>query len=99
MRWMGEHEINEVHGEAGSGINGALMLAGCVDQLLVYMAPMIIGEGMNIARLPEIDTLDGAYRYEFVDAQTIGDDVRLVARDMQRWNSLRQALHLTPSMP
>ncbi len=98
MRWMGEHEINEVHGEAGSGINGALMQAGCVDQLLVYMAPMIIGEGMNIARLPEIDTLEGAYRYEFVDTQTIGDDVRLVARDMQRWVSLRQALHLTPSM-
>ena len=94
MRWLGEHEINEVHGEAGSGINGALMQAGCVDQLVVYMAPMIIGEGKSIARLPDIDTLDGAYRYEFVDAQTIGQDVRLVARDMQRWASLRQSLQL-----
>ncbi|HEY7803076.1 MAG TPA: bifunctional diaminohydroxyphosphoribosylaminopyrimidine deaminase/5-amino-6-(5-phosphoribosylamino)uracil reductase RibD, partial [Orrella sp.] len=45
MQWLSENDINEVHVEAGAGINGALWRAGCVDELLLYLAPTFLGHG------------------------------------------------------
>src|SRR3546814_17881447 len=51
MRWLGEHDINEVHVEAGARLSGALLQAQCADELQVYMAPVLSGEGRGMARL------------------------------------------------
>jgi len=92
MRWLGEHDINEVHAEAGAVLTGALLQAGCVDELLAYMAPVLLGEGAGMARLPPIEDLDRARRFEFVDAQCVGGDVRLRAQDAARRAALRRAV-------
>ncbi len=45
MRWMGDHDVNEVHVEAGSRLSGALLQSHLVDELLLYIAPLLLGEG------------------------------------------------------
>ncbi len=95
MRWLAEHEVNEVHVEAGSGLNGALISAGCVDELVLYVAPMLLGDGNGIAQLPGFERLDQVPRFEFMDVQQIGADVRLRARVTERWQDLLKKIHLT----
>lgn len=95
MKWLGEHDANEVHIEAGSGLNGALLSADCVDELLIYLAPMLLGEGMGMAQLPTLTKLDGVQRFEFTDLKQLGADVRLRARLPEHWRELMQKIHLT----
>ena len=95
MKWLGEHDANEVHIEAGSGLNGALLEADCVDELLVYLAPMLLGEGMGMAQLPALTKLDGVQRFEFTELKQLGADVRLRARMPEHWRELMNKIHLT----
>jgi diaminohydroxyphosphoribosylaminopyrimidine deaminase/5-amino-6-(5-phosphoribosylamino)uracil reductase len=92
MRWLGEHDVNEIHVEAGAGLSGALLAAGCVDELLAYVAPMLLGEAAGMVRLPALERLDDARRFEFTDMLRIGGDVRLRARLADRWQALRAGL-------
>jgi diaminohydroxyphosphoribosylaminopyrimidine deaminase/5-amino-6-(5-phosphoribosylamino)uracil reductase len=92
MRWLGSHDINEVHVEAGAGLGGALLSAGCLDELLVYLAPVLLGDAAAMLRLPLIEHLEHARRFEFTDMARVGADLRLRARDASRWNALRQAI-------
>lgn len=92
MRWLGRHEINEVHVEAGAGLGGALLSAGCVDELLVYLAPVLLGDAAAMLRLPLIEHLEHARRFEFTDTVQLGADLRLRARDRARWQALAQAV-------
>ena len=94
MRWLAEQEVNEVHVEAGSGLNGALISAGCVDELVLYVAPMLLGEGNSIAQLPGFEQLNQAPRFEFIDVRQLGADVRLRARASARWQDLLEQIHL-----
>lgn len=92
MRWMGAHDINEIHVEAGSRLSGALLQADCVDELLLYMAPMLVGPGLDMLRLPALQDLAQAWRFAFTDARAIGPDLRLNARHAGRWSALLSAI-------
>ena len=92
MLWLGRNEINEVHVEAGPVLSGALLQAGCADELLLYMAPMVLGDARDMYRLPELTSLDQALRFEFFDTAALGHDVRLRARLPQRWRQLSLAV-------
>ncbi|GAA4329679.1 bifunctional diaminohydroxyphosphoribosylaminopyrimidine deaminase/5-amino-6-(5-phosphoribosylamino)uracil reductase RibD [Pigmentiphaga soli] len=89
MRWLGEHEVNEVHVEAGERLNGALLRAGVVDELITYLAPVLLGDAVGMARLPVLDDLAQARRFGFFDVQCVGADLRVRARSPARWNALR----------
>lgn len=69
--------INEVHVEAGFKLNGSLIRENCVDELLVYMAPRLIGNGMSIANLPEIQSLENTSNWQLIDHVTVGTDLRI----------------------
>jgi diaminohydroxyphosphoribosylaminopyrimidine deaminase/5-amino-6-(5-phosphoribosylamino)uracil reductase len=97
LRCLGQHEINEVHAEAGAGLTGALWQAGCVDELLVYLAPMLLGDAVGMARLPALERLADARRFVFGDVRMIGGDARLRAHDGERLAALRRACE--PSAP
>jgi diaminohydroxyphosphoribosylaminopyrimidine deaminase/5-amino-6-(5-phosphoribosylamino)uracil reductase len=94
MRWLGAHEINELHVEAGAGLNGAIWQAGLVDELLLYLAPSFLGLGKPMLDMPGIDTLDQATRLIFAEVAPIGGDIRARARHAERWEALRASLHL-----
>ena len=78
---LGRRGINELHVEAGTRLNGSLLREGCVDELLVYLAPSLIGDtGRAMAALPALTSLADQKRLRFTDVLRIGDDVRLMAR-------------------
>jgi diaminohydroxyphosphoribosylaminopyrimidine deaminase/5-amino-6-(5-phosphoribosylamino)uracil reductase len=79
MQDLGRREINEVHVEAGHKLNASLIKAGLVDELLVYLAPLLIGQGRGMTALGPLDTLDQARRLTWLDMTPIGPDLRLRA--------------------
>ena len=76
---LGKKAINEVHIEAGFKLNGSLLAAGVVDELLVYLAPLLIGQGLGMANLGPFESLSQALKLDIQNVTTIGDDVRLIA--------------------
>ena len=80
MQELAKREINEVHAEAGSRLNGSLLRAGLVDELLLYLAPMLIGDSARgMFSLPELAELAGARRLEMFDQRMVGGDLRVRA--------------------
>jgi diaminohydroxyphosphoribosylaminopyrimidine deaminase/5-amino-6-(5-phosphoribosylamino)uracil reductase len=80
MKRLAERGINEVHVEAGFKLNGSLVSAGVVDELLVYLAPMLIGEAQGMVHLPALSDLAKAQRLIFREVTQVGEDVRILAR-------------------
>ena len=81
MRELGRRALNEVHVEAGFKLNGSLVAAGVVDELLAYIGPKILGENARgMFNLPGVERLADARRLRLTDVTRIGEDVRLRAR-------------------
>jgi len=81
MTELGRRGLNEVHVEAGFKLNGSLVAAGVVDELVVYLAPSLIGEsGQGMFNLPALKDLAASVRLEIRDVRRIGPDVRILAR-------------------
>ena len=80
MKALAARNINEVHVEAGFKLNGSIMMAGLVDELLVYLAPSLLGEAQGMLHLPALSDLAQARRLKFHEVAQVGDDVRIVAR-------------------
>ncbi|NMG73138.1 bifunctional diaminohydroxyphosphoribosylaminopyrimidine deaminase/5-amino-6-(5-phosphoribosylamino)uracil reductase RibD [Aromatoleum diolicum] len=81
MLELGRRGLNEVHAEAGFKLNGSLLREGCVDEFLLYMAPMLVGDAaQGLFNLPELSQLDRAVRLDLRDVRRIGSDLRLIAR-------------------
>ncbi len=72
--------INELHVEAGHKLNGSLLREGLVDELLVYMAPKLLGEGRGMAALGPLTALADASEWRWMDFHQVGNDLRLRAR-------------------
>ncbi len=78
---LGRRGINEVLVEAGTKLNGSLLRGGLVDELLIYQAPVLLGDkARDMADLPELVELVGARRLVITDRRMIGIDQRLLAR-------------------
>ena len=80
MRELARREINEVHVEAGARLNGSLVREGCVDELLVYLAPCLVGDAQGMFELPALQQLDQKKSLRFHAVDTVGDDLRVLAR-------------------
>jgi diaminohydroxyphosphoribosylaminopyrimidine deaminase/5-amino-6-(5-phosphoribosylamino)uracil reductase len=80
MRELARRGINEVHAEAGFRLNGALLDAGVVDELLVYVAPMLIGPGQGMIEMAALSDLAQARRLTLKEVSPVGGDIRLLAR-------------------
>lgn len=73
--------INEVHAEAGFKLNGSLLREHCVDELLLYVAPILTGDAaQGLFNLGTLTRLEDATRLKIQDIRQIGDDLRLIAR-------------------
>jgi len=81
LRDVAQRGVNELHVEAGAGFNGALLAAGCVDELLLYQAPLLLGSGgRGFAHWGPLSALAEGARLELHSLERIGADVRLLAR-------------------
>ena len=78
---LAERGINELHVEAGVKLNGSLLREGCVDELLVYLAPSMLGDtAQGMASLAEMTSLDERVPLAFHSADRVGADLRILAR-------------------
>lgn len=77
---LGRRQINELHVEAGSKLNASLISAGCVDELLIYLAPAILGDGRSMFDLPALTTLQDKFSLKFHEIKQVGEDLRILAR-------------------
>ena len=81
LRYLGQRGINEVHVEAGSRLSGVFLKAGLVDELLLYMAPTLLGsdargwfDDLNLT------SLDQKTKWQFQDVRIVGPNLRIIAR-------------------
>lgn len=77
---LGRRQINELHVEAGAKLNGSLIREGCVDELLLYFAPSLLGNGRGLFDLPMLDDLNDRHTLSFHEVKQIGVDLRILAR-------------------
>lgn len=81
MQELGRRGCNEVWVEAGRQLAGALLQAGLVDELLLYLAPKVLGDSaLGLLHIAELDSLAQAPQLIWHDVQQIGDDLRLTLR-------------------
>ena len=84
MKDLARREINELHVEAGSKLNGSLIRAGLVDEFLIYLAPKLLGSGQGMAAFGPLQQLSEAVELQFLSAGRVGSDLRVVARGVRR---------------
>ena len=80
--------VNELHVEAGSKLNGSFIREGLVDEMLVYLAPCMLGEGLSMAHFGPLTQLEQGLSLDFKSVEKIGPDVRILARVKGRDNFL-----------
>lgn len=80
MQELGRRQINELHLESGFKLNGSMIREGCVDELLLYMAPDLLGAAQGMFELPAIEDLEQRHHLRFHDARMVGPDLRVLAR-------------------
>ncbi|MEH6688151.1 MAG: bifunctional diaminohydroxyphosphoribosylaminopyrimidine deaminase/5-amino-6-(5-phosphoribosylamino)uracil reductase RibD [Halopseudomonas sabulinigri] len=80
LRNLAERGCNEVLVEAGAGLSGAFWRAGLVDELIVYMAPRLLGsQARPLMQLP-FESMSEAMDIAVTDMRAIGQDWRITAR-------------------
>ena len=72
-----ERHMNEIHIEAGFKLNGSMLREDCVDELLLYYAPFLMGEGIGIANTSPLDSLQSRQDWKIIDQSLVGSDLRL----------------------
>ncbi|MDX9740497.1 MAG: bifunctional diaminohydroxyphosphoribosylaminopyrimidine deaminase/5-amino-6-(5-phosphoribosylamino)uracil reductase RibD [Gammaproteobacteria bacterium] len=78
---LAERHINEVLLEAGPALCGAMVEAKLVDELVLYVAPKLLGDdARGMFALPGVDRLDRAIALVIDDVRAVGEDWRIVAR-------------------
>lgn len=78
---LGRRGVNELHVEGGWRLNGSLLREGLVDELLLYLAPCLVGhEARGLFGLPELHSLEAKQSLALRDVRQIGADIRILAR-------------------
>ena len=81
LEMLAQRGINEVMVEAGCTLNGALIAADLVDELVMYMAPILLGDkARGLFGLPELTGMDGRRELYLRDVRMVGRDLRICAR-------------------
>lgn len=76
---LARREVNELHVEAGTKLNGSLLAAGLVDEFLVYLAPKLLGQGRGMVNLGALASLDQAVDLDISGVERVGPDLRILA--------------------
>jgi diaminohydroxyphosphoribosylaminopyrimidine deaminase / 5-amino-6-(5-phosphoribosylamino)uracil reductase len=80
MELLARHEINEIHTECGASLSGALFKQGLVDELILYIAPSLLGNhSRGLFDLGEISIMSDKLNLSIQDVRQIGDDIKITA--------------------
>lgn len=77
LQVLAREQINELHVEAGATLNGALLQQGLVDEMLWFVAPRLLGQGLPIAQMKALDSLNNTkeIRWVFDTPILVGNDL------------------------
>ena len=89
LRDLAQREVNELHVEAGHKLNGSILREGLVDELLVYLAPKLLGQGAGLSNYGPLQQLQDGVALQFSSVDRVGEDLRIVARVQGRDAFLR----------
>jgi diaminohydroxyphosphoribosylaminopyrimidine deaminase/5-amino-6-(5-phosphoribosylamino)uracil reductase len=81
---LGQRGINELHVEAGYKLNGSMIREHCADELLVYLAPKLLGDAQGMFNLAPLGRLTDAPQFRWHEVRQIGEDLRLIARRAEK---------------
>lgn len=77
---LGGYEVNECHVEAGAKLSGSLLKAGLVDEIVIYMAPHIMGaDACGLFVLPGLKKMSERIQMDIKEFRKVGDDWRITA--------------------
>ncbi len=80
MRYLAERQINEVLLETGATLSGAMLQAGLIDELIVYMAPHLMGnQARGLFNLPALELMEQRIGLNISDMRAVGRDWRITA--------------------
>jgi len=83
MNQLAKRQVNEVLVEAGPRLNGALLEAGLIDELIIYMAPKLMGDKANgLFQLPSLHTMADSIDLQISDIRPVGKDWRITAKPL-----------------
>ncbi len=78
---LAEMEMNEVLLETGATLSGAMLEQGLIDELIIYMAPVLMGDGARgLFHLPGLEKMADKIQLEFMDVRAVGCDWRITAK-------------------
>ncbi|OOY45001.1 riboflavin biosynthesis protein RibD [Solemya velum gill symbiont] len=81
LRELTEQQINDVLIEAGATIAGSALRAGIIDELVLYMAPHLMGDdARGLVHLPGLDTMEQRIELQLTDLRQLGNDMRMTYR-------------------
>ena len=81
LRDLGTREVNELHVEAGHKLNGSLIREGLIDELLLYLAPQLLGSGaLGLSAWGPLQSLEQKLALRFGPVTLLGEDLRILAR-------------------
>ena len=80
LQELSEQGALEVLFECGPTLGGALIDSGLCDELIIYMAPKLMGSGRPLLQLPEIANMSALRTFSFDDVRSIGADLRLILK-------------------
>ena len=80
LRDLAIREVNELHVEAGHKLNGSFIREGLVDELLLYVAPKLVGTGQGMASFGPLQSLSDATQLQFKSTEMLGNDLRILVR-------------------
>lgn len=81
LQQLAVREVNELQVECGATLAGALLAAGLVDELVLYLAPALLGsDAQPLARLPGIASIAGRLEFSIADLRLVGGDLRVTLR-------------------
>lgn len=89
MRELGTRQINNLMLEAGSRLSGGMLQHGLVDELIIYMAPDLLGSGARgMFQIPGLNTIADKYQLEFRDIRQVGRDLKLTLTVSKRGSTV-----------
>jgi len=80
LKDLAQREVNELHVEAGHKLNGSFLREDLVDELLVYLAPKLLGQGAGLSNFGPLQQLQDGVALHFASVDRVGEDLRIVAR-------------------